>query len=141
MISSLVTTCDDEVASILSPSPVVVVVVTFTGKPSFASPTVRDSVRSVHEDGSDVGGGGAGALHVACAGKSAYHASISIFIGVLSPAVAVDCLLMTVLTCRASSPSIVWRSSVSVSVVVSVTTPPCGCPAGAPILPAVPMLI
>ena len=69
-------------------------------------------------------------------GKSTYQASISVRSGVLSHTSPVVCLVTVVVMRRASRPNIVWRSSVSVSVVVIVTTPLfCGAPAS-PMLPA-----
>src|SRR5688500_19051387 len=107
--------------SILLHSPVVVVVMTLMGNPSFTSPATRVSNVSMQAAGSTAGGGAAacvGRTQTDCSGRSTYHASISILSGDLSHAVALDCLMTSVLIRRASRPNIGCRSSVSVNVVV-----------------------
>lgn len=113
--------------SCLSPSPLVLVVTVFTGKPSVTSPTTRVSVRSWHASLEAADGSGvAGAVRpqpAAVLGRSTYQASISVRIGVLSHTSPVVWRVTVVLMRRASRPNMVWRSSVSVSVVVMVTRP------------------
>ncbi len=118
--------------SLFFASVTVVVMRVLSAKPSLASPDACVTTRSTQGCGFAAAGGACTGrlVHDACSGRSAYHPSVSTVAAFVSQAEASGWRVTTVVMCRASNPNNVFRSPVSVSVVVSVTTPPFGFASG-----------